>query len=701
MTGENSRVDTDFLTLRPGQMVGRYRLVSVLGQGGFGLTYRATDSQLGRDVAIKEYLPAALAVRQDGTTVVPRSKSAAEDFAWGRDRFVAEGRTLAALHHAPGIVRVHDFLETNGTAYLVMELINGETMEARLQRVGRLDADAVANVLRPLLDGLEQVHAAGFLHRDIKPANILLDRQGRPTLVDFGAARAAVIGRSQALTAVFTPAYAAVEQLTAAIQGPWTDIYGLAATIHHAVIGRAPPNSIDRLLEDSYVPVVGSTQAYPAALLAGIDAGLAVRAADRPQSIAAWRPVVLGVEAQAVDKRETVVMRSPPGSTASAARPSSRRIPVGLAVAGGGVLGLLAVGGAYLALLPRDTPAPSVSAAAPRPAPALDDAVQRGVKDELEKARAEKQKAAEELAQLRAEAEARRKADEEAALRRKVEADLARKAEADAAARQQAEQEARQKAEAEAAAKRKTDEEAKQKAEAEAAERLKAEEEDKKSAEATETALHLALGDRQRLQVALTSLGFATGGTDGVFGPRSRDMIAAWQRKNGVAATGFLKAEQQATLLRTAAAAVARFDEEQRKREDDKKAAPPAPAAAASSSPPSGAGNQCEGTFRSQWCRGAYQGFPANCWSSRMTIRNGNISDSFGSNPDPNMRNVVTGSVDGQGNVSIIYNGVGTQTFVNRHFTAPMTGSVANGVLTASGRPGDNGREFTVRVQCR
>ena len=129
--------ETDFVTLRAGQVVGRYRIVSVLGQGGFGITYRAQDSELGREVAIKEYLPAALAVRQDGTTVVPRSTGAAEDFAWGRDRFIAEGRTLAALHRVPGIVLVHDFLETNGTAYLVMELLGGQTLQARVEKAAR------------------------------------------------------------------------------------------------------------------------------------------------------------------------------------------------------------------------------------------------------------------------------------------------------------------------------------------------------------------------------------------------------------------------------------------------------------------------------------------------------------------------------------------------------------------------------------
>ena len=144
------------------------------------------------------------------------------------------------------------------------------------------------------MPGLEQVHNTGFLHRDIKPANILMDAAGYPTLIDFGASRAAIGGRSHALTAVFTPGYAAGEQMTSAKQGPWTDIYGLSATLYHALTGKVPPSAFDRMLDDAYEPL-GRMElpGFARGLLAGIDAGLAVRATDRPQAIAGWR-VILG-----------------------------------------------------------------------------------------------------------------------------------------------------------------------------------------------------------------------------------------------------------------------------------------------------------------------------------------------------------------------------------------------------------------------
>jgi serine/threonine protein kinase/peptidoglycan hydrolase-like protein with peptidoglycan-binding domain len=675
--------DSDFVTLRPGRVVGRYRIVSVLGQGGFGITYRAMDSELGREVAIKEYLPAALAIRQDGTTVLPRSTSAAEDFAWGRDRFIAEGRTLAALHRVPGIVLVHDFIVANGTAYLVMELLAGQTLQEQVERRGPLDAAKIDKIVWAVLNGLEQVHSVGFLHRDIKPANILLDGEVRPTLIDFGASRAAVAGRSQAMTAVFTPGYAPVEQFTAAAQGPSTDIYGLAATLHYAITGKAPPNAVDRILDDAYVPLAGGNRPFPRELLAGIDAGLAVRAADRPQSIAAWRTALSPSLGAANATPATVVMRGAPSDTTSIAAPpvtASHKRPVLLLAAG--VAAVCALVGGWFTLGPRPTAPPTSTTAsiATSPASPTKDRAQ----EELEQARREQKAALEEAARLRTEAEARRKADEEAALRRKIEEEMRQKVEAEGAARRLAAEESKRQAEAEA----------KSKSEAEAAARLKAEEADLKAAEAAEVALRLTQPDRQRIQVALTALGFVTGGSDGVFGQRSREMIASWQRKSGRAATGYVSADTQTALLREAAPALTRYDEEQKKLAETRQA--PAKEQASSAN----ASGQCEGTYSSEWCRGAFQGFPPSCWHAPMTVRSGAISGSWTS-PGASEPNTFTGRINAGGEVQLTYNGIGQQTYTNQHFTVQMTGRVAEGVITAGGRGGSNGRDFTVRLQCR
>src|SRR5215813_4816485 len=307
-----------------------YELKSVLGQGAFGITYRARDLTLGRDVAIKEYLPTNLAVRRGRTTVLPRSPDHAEQFAWGRERFLDEARTLAKLDRTPAIVRVHDFLEDNGTAYMVMGLVEGENLNKRLLREGRLTPEAVERLLLPLLDGLEEVHGIGFLHRDINPANVMVDARGRPTLIDFGAARAAMAGRSTTMTAIFTPGYAAAEQYTSAELGPWTDIYGLAATLYHAITGKIPPSSIERILKDSLQPLSElKPEGYPPELLAGIDAGLERSFDDRPQSIAEWRHALRTGERQASAQQATQVEHKPrrPDRTTGRSRKAGITLP--------------------------------------------------------------------------------------------------------------------------------------------------------------------------------------------------------------------------------------------------------------------------------------------------------------------------------------------------------------------------------------
>jgi serine/threonine protein kinase len=276
--------------LAAGTRLRSYEVVSVLGQGAFGVTYRARDLQLGRDVAIKEYLPTVFALREGSTTVVPRSTEHAEEFVRGRERFLEEARTLAKFEGTPGIVRVHDFLEANGTAYMVMALARGVTLDRLLRSAGPLPSTMIERLLFPLLDGLEEVHRTGFLHRDIKPANIIVDVHGGPILIDFGASRAAMAGGSTMPTAIFTPGFAAAEQFTSSTLGPWTDIYGLAATLYYAITGKVPPRAIDRLFVDHYKPLaILRPLGFAPTLLSPLDAALAVQANHRPQSIAVWR----------------------------------------------------------------------------------------------------------------------------------------------------------------------------------------------------------------------------------------------------------------------------------------------------------------------------------------------------------------------------------------------------------------------------
>ncbi len=543
--------------LKLGTRLRNYELVAVLGQGAFGITYRARDITLNRDVAIKEYLPTSLALREDGATVLPRSTELAEEFIWGRERFLDEARTLATLGRAPAVARVHDFLEAHGTAYIVMELAVGETLEHRIRHSGPPPPAEIERVLPPLLDGLEQVHAVGFLHRDIKPANIILDADGKPTLIDFGASRAAMASRTSAMTAVFTPGYAAPEQYTSGNQGPWTDIYGLSATLHHAIAGQVPPSSFERVLSDTYRPLALRTPAgFRSGLLAGIDKGLAVHAADRPRSIAVWRTIL--AQAATADTAQTVVIRPKPEAAAPA---RGRGLSIGLAVAAA----LILTGGAFYFVTAERSPPAAASGT---------------IEAQAAAAEAQRQAERQELERLRAESEARQKAEAQAAAQHRIDEELRQRSELEAALKRQVEMEVQRRLDAQAAERKRLEEETARRAEAEAAARREAGEKDLKGAEAAEAALRLGLVERQHLQVALTSLRFDTRGTDGVLRPRSREMIGAWQRTQNQPATGFLTPEQKQALLQQGAPAIARHIEEQKKpaveakKPDDAKATP-------------------------------------------------------------------------------------------------------------------------------
>lgn len=266
----------------------RYEICDVLGHGTFGTTYRAVDQLLGRSVAIKEFLPVGIARREDATHIIAADGHDAR-FERARKGFLSEARTLAALEGTPGIVRVLDFLEANGTAYMVMPLLHGLTLEAELARSGPMPEDRLRRLAEPLLEGLRRVHGAGFLHRDIKPANIMLSDEAGPTLLDFGAARTLLAADGE-LTRIYTPGYAPLEQLTGGKQGPWTDIYALGATFYECVTGRKPPSAVDRLAGGvgvEYSEQIRGT--YSGEFLSGIKHALLLKPEDRPQSIAAWR----------------------------------------------------------------------------------------------------------------------------------------------------------------------------------------------------------------------------------------------------------------------------------------------------------------------------------------------------------------------------------------------------------------------------
>ncbi|MGZ3340661.1 MAG: protein kinase domain-containing protein, partial [Reyranella sp.] len=497
-------------TLPPGTRLRNYELISVLGQGAFGITYLARDTLLGRELAIKEYLPTSLALREGGTTVVPRSTQLAEDFVWGRERFLDEARTLVTLESVPAVVRVYDYLEANGTAYMVMALARGETLEQRLRREGSLPAPIVERLLNRLLEGLEQVHTTGFLHRDIKPANIILDAKNNPTLIDFGASRASMAHRTTAMTAVFTPRYAAAEQHTSDEQGPWTDIYGLSVTLYCAVAGKPPPTAVERILNDRYQPLTELQPAgFPPEMLRGIDAGLAVRAADRPQSIADWRArfapnQAWPDDATVVDRRQrrapeplvplpsaTELSQSAPSPAALSGVSGRKRVAL---YAGGATAAVVLAAGYFMFVSHTGQPEtpPKVDTevtARHQSQDAADAEAKRQAEAALAKAQAERQRAEAEARQ-KAEAEAKQKADAEA----KLKADAEAKQKADAEAKQKADAEAKRKADAEAKlkadaeAKQKADAEAKQKADAEAKQRADAEAKQKADAEAKQKA---------------------------------------------------------------------------------------------------------------------------------------------------------------------------------------------------------------------
>lgn len=278
----------------------RYQIESVLGAGGFGITYRAIHEALQNQVAIKEYFPAEWAYRDhDGTTVrpnaqgqIPARSGEPACYDWGLQRFLDEAKILVQINH-PCVVRVRDYFTANGSAYIVMEYEDGESLSVMLQRGGILPEHELRHLLDDVTPALEAVHGQGYLHRDLKPSNLYIRSvDGRVMLIDFGAARQALGRRTRSVTSVVTPGYSPIEQYVTVGEdyGPWTDIYALGAVLYRCITGAPPIEAPGRVLKDPVQPAIEvGAGLYSRALLRVVDQALAVRPEDRFQTVAAMR----------------------------------------------------------------------------------------------------------------------------------------------------------------------------------------------------------------------------------------------------------------------------------------------------------------------------------------------------------------------------------------------------------------------------
>ena len=275
--------------LRKGtRLIGRYTIEGVLGQGGFGITYLGIDELHEKKVAIKEFFPQGIVTRnieyQDTVTVTFVGEK--DNYEKGKERFLKEARTMAKFSKDEGIVKALDFFEINNTAYIVMEYLEGITLKQYLRENQRIAPEDLIELLVPLIESLDEIHSQGMIHRDISPDNIMVLPDGRIKLMDFGAARDYTEFGEKSLSIVLKPGYAPPEQYqTHGIQGPWTDIYALCATMYKCITGENPPDAIERVMDDSLKKISEFGIVIPPQEEAAIIKGMSVSAKDRYQDI--------------------------------------------------------------------------------------------------------------------------------------------------------------------------------------------------------------------------------------------------------------------------------------------------------------------------------------------------------------------------------------------------------------------------------
>lgn len=394
------------LYLPPGTTLNTpYQVARVLGHGGFGITYLGWDANLQIKVAIKEYLPRDFASRDPLSGQVFAYAGDARDlFESGLANFLDEARTLAKFQQHPGIVSVLAFFRAFGTGYMVMEYVEGETLKYYLQqRSGRLNWTQTLAIFMQVMDALRAVHRQGLLHRDVAPDNIYLCSDGRIKLLDFGAARLATGTHGRTLSFVVKPGFAPEEQYREVEQGPWSDVYSVAASIYFCLTGQAPPDALERLNRDELKPPSDFGVSIPPLAEQALLEALAVKAGRRIQAMAALQQRLSGQFAQSFNAVSADSTAN--GSTVTEARsasfaepqPSFQSTPFGglrwwLAA----LLAMLLLGMAYSLIQPAKTKAPknhatpnSAGKSADQPPAELDEEVDWTRQRELERIAAE------------------------------------------------------------------------------------------------------------------------------------------------------------------------------------------------------------------------------------------------------------------------------------------------------------------------
>lgn len=275
-------------------LAGQYIIEKALGQGGFGITYKAKDYKSGQSVAVKEFFPEALATRTN-TTVVPFTGERGESYAYGKNCFLQEAETLAQFIGIENIVRIHSYFEENGTAYFVMDFIEGVSFDEYIKsKGGKISYEEAEKVLIKIIEALAIVHSKGIVHRDVTPDNIYITNDGVVKLLDFGAARYSIGDKSRSLDVVLKHGFAPKEQYTRhGKQGPFTDVYTVGASFYFAITGKRPPDSIDRIEEDDLVPPSRLGVQIPAAKENAILKAMSVQPADRYQTMNEFKAALM------------------------------------------------------------------------------------------------------------------------------------------------------------------------------------------------------------------------------------------------------------------------------------------------------------------------------------------------------------------------------------------------------------------------